>query len=112
MKKLALILAAAAALATAPTASADSRSFINELEARGFYGPSVGVTVAMGYQVCERLDQGARAVDIAFDVYINSGRSVSAGDAGQFTGIAVRELCPRHIATLTRQINSGTTTAV
>lgn len=84
--------ATGAVLASPAAAKADSNSFLQDLDAYGFYGPPAAL-LAAGYAVCQAFNEGATSLQIAQWVYRNTDLSVSAIDAANFTTAAAENLC-------------------
>ena len=80
----------------APTAKADAidTNFISALKAKGIDFPSPQAAIIAGHQVCDELDSGRAASDVANDVMGNS--NLDGYHAGFFVGVSVAAFCPRH----------------
>ena len=82
---------------TAPTARADadtSSSFLSALTSRGITFGSRQAAIAAGREVCDELDQGKQASDVANTVMTQS--NLDAYHAGFFVGASIAAMCPRH----------------
>jgi Protein of unknown function (DUF732) len=82
----------------APTAhadaAADSSNFLGALSSRGITLASGQAAIVAGHDVCDALDQGMRASDVANDVMTES--HLDAYHAGFFVGLSIAAFCPRH----------------
>jgi hypothetical protein len=81
----------------APTAHADvveSSNFLGALSSRGITLASGQAAIIAGHEVCDELDQGRRASDVANDVMTES--HLDAYHAGFFVGLSIAAFCPRH----------------
>lgn len=78
-------------------ATADSGDFLNRIQNLGWYDDR-GDTYLLdnGYRVCRMMDRGFDGLQVAREVYVNTGTDVTANDAAWFVIIAVEELCPWH----------------
>ena len=94
---LAVALLSVVAVA-APTAHADyavdSSNFLGALTSRGITFASRQAAIAAGHEVCDELDQGRQASDIANDVMTQT--NLDAYHAGFFVGVSIAAFCPRH----------------
>ena len=85
---------------TAPTAHADadnssnSSNFLGALTSKGITFGSGQAAVAAGHQVCDELDQGKQASDVANEVMTQS--NLDGYHAGFFVGASIAAMCPRH----------------
>jgi hypothetical protein len=82
---------------TAPTARADadtSSSFLSALTSRGITFGSRQAAIAAGREVCDELDQGKQAGDVANTVMTQS--NLDGYHAGFFVGASIAAMCPRH----------------
>ena len=82
---------------TAPSARADadtSSSFLSALTSRGITFGSRQAAIAAGREVCDELDQGKQASDVANTVMTQS--NLDGYHAGFFVGVSVAAFCPRH----------------
>jgi Protein of unknown function (DUF732) len=82
---------------TAPTAHADadnSSNFLGALTSRGITFASGQAAIAAGREVCDELDQGKQASDVANEVMTQS--NLDGYHAGFFVGVSIAAICPRH----------------
>ena len=83
------------AAALAPTASASPSSFISNMDANGFYnGNGYGAELQVGYSVCNSIAYGWRPIAVAHGLWLTT--QLDAYESGQFTAIAVSDLCPQY----------------
>jgi hypothetical protein len=78
---------------TAAAATIAASQFTADVTNAGFYnqgGP--GAQMVLGVSMCNAIDAGSSPLAVAHDLYLNS--NLTAFRAGQFVGIAVRDLCP------------------
>lgn len=82
---------------TAPTAEADSSSFLDAIHALGWYNRTTGDVglLNQGYAVCRALDSGMSGVAVARIIYRSTDLSVDMDDAATFVILAVTNLCPQ-----------------
>jgi Protein of unknown function (DUF732) len=82
----------------APTAHADyaveSSSFLGALTSRGITFASKQAAIAAAHEVCDELDQGKQASDVANNVMTLS--NLDGYHAGFFVGASIAAFCPRH----------------
>jgi hypothetical protein len=82
----------------APTAHADyavdSGSFLGALNSRGITFTSKPAAIAAGHEVCDELDQGKQASDVANNVMTLS--NLDGYHAGFFVGASIAAFCPTH----------------
>ena len=82
----------------APTAHADyavdSSNFHGALSSRGITFASRQAATAAGREVCDELDQGMQASDVANNVMAQS--DLDGYHAGFFVGVSIAAFCPRH----------------
>jgi hypothetical protein len=82
----------------APTAHADyavdSSNFHSALSSRGITFASRQAATAAGHEVCDELDQGKQASDVANNVMAQS--DLDGYHAGFFVGASIAAFCPRH----------------
>jgi Protein of unknown function (DUF732) len=81
---------------TAPTAHADadnSSNFLGALTSRGITFVSGQAAIAAGREVCDELDQGKQASDVANEVMTQS--NLDGYHAGFFVGVSIAAMCPR-----------------
>jgi len=98
MKKiLVAVTAAVAAVLAAPTAHADSSSFLDALHDEGWYNSATGDVglLRQGYAVCDALNY-YNGQQVAALIYSSTDLSVGAEDAARFVLLAVTNLCPQH----------------
>jgi len=85
---------------TAATAHADadagsnSSKFLGALTSKGITFGTGQAAIAAAAQVCDELDQGKQASDVANDVMTQS--SLDGYHAGFFVGASIAAMCPRH----------------
>jgi hypothetical protein len=82
----------------APTAHADaavdSSNFVGALSSRGITFTSRQAAIVAGHEVCDELDQGKQASDVANNVMTQS--ALDGYHAGFFVGVSIAAFCPRH----------------
>ena len=82
----------------APTAHADhvvdSSSFLSALSSRGITFAGGRAAIAAGHEVCDELDQGRQASDVANNVMTQT--DLDGYHAGFFVGVSIAAFCPRH----------------
>ena len=82
----------------APTAHADyaveSSNFLDALSSRGITFTARQAAIAAGHQVCDELDQGRQASDVANNVMTQT--DLDGYHAGFFVGVSIAAFCPRH----------------
>ena len=81
----------------APTAHADavdSSNFLGALSSRGITFASGQSAIVAGHEVCDELDQGKQASDVANDVMAQT--NLDGYHAGFFVGVSIAAFCPRH----------------
>jgi Protein of unknown function (DUF732) len=82
----------------APTAHADyavgSSNFLGALSSKGITFGSRQAAIAAGHEVCDELDQGGQASDVANTVMTQS--ALDGYHAGFFVGLSIAAFCPRH----------------
>ncbi|OBF60731.1 hypothetical protein A5787_18345 [Mycobacterium sp. 852002-50816_SCH5313054-b] len=93
---LVVVLAALAPFAAAAVAHADAvdDAFLGALTAKGIHFGSPGKAIIAGHEVCDELDNGKSAAQVASTVQANSG--LDGYHAGYFVGAAIRAYCPAH----------------
>jgi hypothetical protein len=81
---------------SAATAHADAvdTNFLGALKGKGIDFASAQTAIIAGHQVCDELDSGRAASDVANDVMGSS--NLDAYHAGFFVGVSVAAFCPRH----------------
>jgi hypothetical protein len=93
-----LVLAGALAplAAVAPVAHADATddAFLSALKAKGIHVGSADKAFIAGHQVCDELDNGKTAVQVASTVQANS--DMDGYHAGFFVGAAISAYCPQY----------------
>jgi hypothetical protein len=81
-----------------PTAHADyavdSSNFLGALSSKGITFGSRQAAIAAGHEVCDELDQGGQASDVANTVMTQS--VLDGYHAGFFVGVSIAAFCPRH----------------
>ena len=83
--------------ATIPTARADADSgsdYLGALSSKGITFASGHAAVTAGHEVCDELDQGKPASDVANDVMTQT--NLDGYHAGYFVGASIAAICPRH----------------
>ena len=81
----------------APTAhadAADSGNFVGAISAKGITFASGQAAIVAGHEVCDELDQGRQASDVASELMKES--NLDAYHAGFFVGVSIAAFCPRH----------------
>jgi hypothetical protein len=82
----------------APTAHADyaveSSDFLGALSSRGITFTARQAAIAAGHEVCDELDQGRQASDVANNVMTQT--DLDGYHAGFFVGVSIAAFCPRH----------------
>ena len=82
----------------APTAHADyavsGSNFHGALTSKGITFASRQSAIAAGHEVCDELDQGMQASDVANNVMTQSG--LDGYHAGFFVGASIAAFCPGH----------------
>jgi hypothetical protein len=82
----------------APTAHADSAvdgsNFVGAISSRGITFASRQAATAAGHEVCDELDQGQQASDVANTVMTQT--NLDGYHAGFFVGVSIAAFCPRH----------------
>lgn len=78
-------------------AHADPSTFIMDMAAAGYYTSSGDNDhmLSIGYHLCTEIASGMTPSAVAFDLYANTGMSISRSDASEVVQIAIRDLCPR-----------------
>lgn len=81
-----------------PTAHADytvdSSSFLDALTSRGITFTTKPAAIVAAHEVCDELDQGKQASDVANNVMTLS--NLDGYHAGFFVGASIAAFCPRH----------------
>ena len=88
------LLGLLAAAATPAHAAAVDTNFLGALSAKGINFASGQAAIVAGHQVCDELDQGRQASDVANDVMAQS--NLDGYHAGFFVGVSIAAFCPRH----------------
>ena len=80
----------------APTAHVDAidNNFLGALGSKGINFASPQAAIVAGHEVCDQLDSGRAATDVASDVMNDS--NLDGYHAGFFVGVSVAAFCPRH----------------
>ena len=81
----------------APTAHADAvdrSNFLGALSSRGITFASGQAAIVAGHEVCNELDQGRQASDVANDVMTLT--NLDGYHAGFFVGVSIAAFCPGH----------------
>lgn len=82
----------------APTAHADyavdTSNFPGALSSRGITFVSGQAAIVAGHEVCDELDQGRQASDVANDLMTRT--NLDGYHAGFFVGVSIAAFCPRH----------------
>jgi hypothetical protein len=74
--------------------SSDSSRFLGALTSKGITFGSGRAAIAAAQQVCDELDQGKQAADVANEVMAQS--KLDGYHAGFFVGVSIAATCPRH----------------
>ena len=91
----ATLLGVVAEAAPAARADADtSTTFLSALTSRGITFGSRQAAIAAGREVCDELDQGKQASDVANTVMTQT--NLDGYHAGFFVGASIAAMCPRH----------------
>ena len=91
---VALIGLVAVAGPTAHADAVDSSNFLGAIGSKGITFASGQSAVVAGHEVCDELDQGRQATDVANDVM--SQTNLDGYHAGFFVGVSIAAFCPRH----------------
>lgn len=88
----------AASVLYAPTAQADSSSFLDQIHDLGWVNRVSGDVglLNQGYAVCRAIEAGANGTQVAAVIYNNTDLSVDRADAVEFVIISVTNLCPEY----------------
>ena len=80
----------------APTAHADAvdTNFLGAIGSKGITFASGQAAIVAGHEVCNELDQGRQASDVANDVMTRT--NLDGYHAGFFVGVSIAAFCPRH----------------
>jgi hypothetical protein len=91
-----LVVLSSVAGVAAPTANADAvdNNFLTALSSNGINFASGQNAIAAGHQVCDELDQGRQASDVANDIMNQT--NLDGYHAGFFVGVSIAAYCPRH----------------
>ena len=82
------------AAATAHADAADSSNFVGAIASKGITFASGQAAIVAGHEVCDELDQGRQASDVADDLMTQS--KLDGYHAGFFVGVSIAAFCPRH----------------
>jgi len=74
--------------------AADGSNFVGAISAKGITFASGQAAVVAGHEVCDELDQGRQASDVASDLMKES--NLDGYHAGFFVGVSIAAFCPRH----------------
>jgi Protein of unknown function (DUF732) len=88
------LLGVVAQTVPAAHADADSSSFLSALTSKGIIFGSGQAAVAAAREVCDELDQGKQAGDVANTVMTQT--NLDGYHAGFFVGASIAAVCPRH----------------
>jgi len=91
---VALLGAVGIAAPAARADAADGGDFVGAISAKGITFASRQAAVVAGHEVCDELDQGRQASDVASDLMKES--SLDGYHAGFFVGVSIAAFCPRH----------------
>ena len=91
---VALLSAVGVAAPTAHADADDSGSFPGALSSRGITFASKQAAIVAGQEVCDELDQGRQASDVANAVMTQT--NLDGYHAGFFVGVSIAAFCPRH----------------
>jgi hypothetical protein len=84
--------------AAAPSAHADyavdTSNFQGALSSRGITFASGQAAIVAGHEVCDELDHGRQASDVANDLMTQT--KLDGYHAGFFVGVSIAAFCPRH----------------
>ena len=82
----------------APTVHADyavdRSNFLGALSSRGITFTSKQAAIVAGHEVCDELDQGKQASDVANNVMTQT--DLDGYHAGFFVGVSIAAFCPAH----------------
>jgi Protein of unknown function (DUF732) len=73
----------------------DSSNFVGALTSRGITFTSKQAAVAAGHEVCDELDQGKQASDVA-NTLMTESQNLDGYHAGFFIGVSIAAFCPSH----------------
>jgi hypothetical protein len=98
MKKVIAVAGLGAALVVAPlavagTANASSDTFVDELNAHGWYDSYPGSLLNQGCRVCGFLNSGYSVASVVNDVYFRTDSTVGSAEAYEFVALANDYLC-------------------
>jgi Protein of unknown function (DUF732) len=91
---VALLSAVGVAAPTAHADADDSSNFPGALSSRGITFASKQAAIVAGQEVCDELDQGRQASDVANEVMKQT--NLDGYHAGFFVGVSIAAFCPRH----------------
>jgi hypothetical protein len=79
-----------------PAAHADAvdSNFLGAIGSKGITFASGQSAIVAGHEVCDELDQGKQATDVANDVMAQT--NLDGYHAGFFVGVSIAAFCPRH----------------
>ncbi|AFS16099.1 MULTISPECIES: DUF732 domain-containing protein [Mycobacterium] len=99
-----------ASIFVAAPAHADTTQFLADVQNAGFTDGSFGATglAEMGAAVCAQMDQGMDPVAVAQQMYADTPVNFTQDETDHFVAIAIRDLCPQHIAQVARDAQEGT----
>ena len=80
-------------LVGAGTANASSDTFIDQLNAHGWYDSYPGSLLNQGYRICSFLNSGYSVASVVNDTYYRTDASVGTAEAYQFVSLADDYLC-------------------
>jgi hypothetical protein len=83
-----------AALTAHADYAVDSSNFLGALSSRGITFASRPAAIAAGHEVCDELDQGRQASDVANNVMTQT--NLDGYHAGFFVGVSIAAFCPSH----------------
>jgi hypothetical protein len=72
----------------------DSSNFLGALSSRGITFTSKQAAIVAGHEVCDELDQGKQASDVANNVMTQT--DLDGYHAGFFVGVSIAAFCPAH----------------
>jgi hypothetical protein len=91
---VALLSAAGEAAATAHADAEGSSNFPGALSSKGITFGSRQAVILAGHEVCDELNQGTQASDVANEVMTKT--NLDGYHAGFFVGVSIAAFCPRH----------------
>jgi hypothetical protein len=84
----------AVAAPSAHADAADGSNFVGAIFAKGITFASGQAAIVAGHEVCDELDQGRQASDVASELMKES--NLDGYHAGFFVGVSIAAFCPRH----------------